>query len=107
MNGMIFVCGGEVESQILANGEVYDPGEDAWRPMASMTVPRCEFGMCALGGRLYALGGWVGEDIGGTIERYDPTTDRWTLLSPAMPEPRFSMGIISHQVRLIYQRQLN
>jgi len=65
-----------------------------------MIVPRCEFGMCALGGRLYALGGWVGEDIGGTIERYDPAADRWTLLAPAMPEPRFSMGIIAHQVRV-------
>ncbi|MFN9957942.1 MAG: hypothetical protein ACK55I_32965 [bacterium] len=27
-------------------------------------VPRCEFGLCAVDGRLYAFGGWVGEDIG-------------------------------------------
>lgn len=40
MNGCIYVCGGEVESQILANGEVYDPNEDTWREMASMTIPR-------------------------------------------------------------------
>ena len=40
MHGCIYVCGGEVESQILANGEVYDPNEDTWREMASMIVPR-------------------------------------------------------------------
>jgi hypothetical protein len=34
------------------------------------TYFRCEFGMCALDGFLYAFGGWVGEDIGGSIERY-------------------------------------
>lgn len=35
-------------------------------------VPRCEFGLCAMNGELYAVGGWVGEDIGGSIERYKP-----------------------------------
>ena len=40
MNGCIYVCGGEVDSQILANGEVYDPNEDTWTETASMTIPR-------------------------------------------------------------------
>jgi hypothetical protein len=40
LNGKIYVCGGEVESRILANGEVYDPNEDTWSPMASMNIPR-------------------------------------------------------------------
>ena len=56
---------------------------------------RCEFGMCALDGFLYAFGGWVGEDIGGSIERYDPVSNQWTLTSK-MPEPRFSMGICTY-----------
>jgi hypothetical protein len=43
---------------------VYDPAEDSWTAIASMMVPRCEFGLCAVDGRLYAFGGWVGEDIG-------------------------------------------
>jgi len=33
-----------------------------------MTVPRCEFGMTALNGYLYAISGWVGDDIGGSIK---------------------------------------
>ncbi len=43
---------------------MYDPAEDSWTAIASMMVPRCEFGLCAVDGRLYAFGGWVGEDIG-------------------------------------------
>ena len=31
-------------SKILANGEIYDPHEDTCCEMASMTIPRCEFG---------------------------------------------------------------
>lgn len=70
LNGKIFVVGGEQESQILANGERYDPEIDKWTPIDSMVTPRCEFGLAALHGYLYAIGGWVGDDIGGTIERY-------------------------------------
>lgn len=69
LNGKIFVVGGEQESQILANGECYDPVSDTWSDIDTMVVPRCEFGLAALHGYLYAIGGWVGDDIGGTIER--------------------------------------
>lgn len=69
LNGKIFVVGGEQESQILANGECYDPVADTWTAIDSMVVPRCEFGLAALHGYLYAIGGWVGDDIGGSIER--------------------------------------
>lgn len=61
-----------------------------------MVVPRCEFGLCALGGYLYAVGGWVGQDIGGSIERYDPSTDRWSL-DGSLPAPRFSMGVVAFE----------
>lgn len=30
LDGKIFVVGGEEESQILANGECYDPQDDTW-----------------------------------------------------------------------------
>lgn len=30
LDGLIYVVGGEQESQILANGEVYNPQEDKW-----------------------------------------------------------------------------
>lgn len=100
LNGKIYVVGGEHESQILANGETYDPLTNTWSKVASMVVPRCEFGLCAVEGELYALGGWVGDDIGGSIERYNPVVDEWHL-EGEMPEPRFSMGVVSYE-GLIY-----
>lgn len=100
LNRRIYVVGGEQESQILANGEVYDPSENTWSKVASMVIPRCEFGLCALHGDLYAVGGWVGEDIGGSIERYDPVRDEWQPHGQ-LPEPRFSMGVVSYE-GLIY-----
>lgn len=36
LNGRIYVVGGELESQILANGEMYDPIDDAWTAVAAM-----------------------------------------------------------------------
>jgi len=100
LSGQIFVCGGEVDSKILANGEVYDPQDDSWAPIANMMVPRCEFGLAAVDGCLYAFGGWVGEDIGGSIEMYDPALNEWRMQG-TMQDPRFSMGIVSYQ-GLIY-----
>ncbi|XP_075220268.1 actin-binding protein IPP [Lycorma delicatula] len=100
LNGRIYVVGGEQESHILANGEVYNPSDDTWEKVPSMIVPRCEFGLCALNGVLYAVGGWVGDDIGSSIERYDPVLDEWELHGN-MPEPRFSMGVVSYE-GLIY-----
>jgi len=184
LDGLIYVCGGEEECQILANGECYDPQEDSWTAVniryeiivqlnqtrsfpnhqpnftiviqnrdmfkftvfgfvmawfytvirfgvrvllcsyprtfhhyhillhpslylllfslqiASMVVPRCEFGLCALDGYLYAMGGWVGEDLGQSIEKYDPALNEWSLDS-SLPEPLISMGVVSYE-GLIY-----
>lgn len=100
LGGKIFVIGGERGSQILANGEVYDPQNDTWNQISPMITPRCEFGLCPLGGTLWAVGGWVGIDIGGTMECYDPVKDQWTDIGE-MPEPRFSMGVVSFE-GLIY-----
>lgn len=100
LGGKIFVVGGERGSQILANGEVYDPQNNTWNSVSPMIVPRCEFGLCSLGGTLLAVGGWIGVDIGGSMECYDPVKDTWTEVGE-MPEPRFSMGVVSFE-GLIY-----
>lgn len=100
LSGKIYVVGGERGSQILANGEVYDPQNNNWQPIAPMIIPRCEFGLCAVGGTLWAVGGWIGDDIGGSMESYDPIKDTWTMIGD-MPEPRFSMGVVSYD-GLIY-----
>lgn len=100
LGGKIYVFGGEQGSQIIANGEAYDPQTDSWEELSPMNTTRCEFGLCTLGGTLIAVGGWVGEDIGQTMECYDPVTDVWTMMGE-LPEARFSMGVVSFE-GLIY-----
>ncbi|XP_037959722.1 actin-binding protein IPP [Teleopsis dalmanni] len=100
LNGKIYVIGGERGSQILANGEVYDPQNDVWAPIAPMITPRCEFGLCTMGGNLFAVGGWIGDDIGGSMESYNPESNVWKFIG-SLPEPRFSMGVVSFE-GLIY-----
>lgn len=100
LGGKIFVFGGERGSQILANGESFDPQTNTWEPLSPMITPRCEFGLCTLGGTLFAVGGWVGEDIGYTMESYDPVKDVWSKVGD-LPEARFSMGVVSFE-GLIY-----
>lgn len=89
------MVGGEQESAVLSCGECYDPEENKWTKIADMIHPRCEFGLCALDGYLYAMGGWMGDTIGCSIERYDPQLDRWEEVGD-MPEPRFSMGVVAY-----------
>ncbi|XP_072944194.1 actin-binding protein IPP-like [Epargyreus clarus] len=100
LSGRVFAVGGEQGSQILANGEVYDPSTDKWSNIAPMKEARCEFGLTGLNGNLYAFGGWVGSDMGSSVEVYDPTTDEWTVTGQ-MPEPRFGMGVVTFE-GLIY-----
>lgn len=53
LSSKIYVVGGERGSQIFANGEVYDPISNTWEALPAMNTPRCEFGLCALGGTLW------------------------------------------------------
>ncbi|XP_048479515.1 actin-binding protein IPP isoform X3 [Plutella xylostella] len=100
LGARLYAVGGEQGSQILANGEVYDPQTDTWTDIAPMNEARSEFSLIAWNGQLHAFGGWVGSDMGASIEVYDPMMDEWTL-SGRMPEPRFGMGVV-HFEGLIY-----
>ncbi|CAK1581947.1 unnamed protein product [Parnassius mnemosyne] len=100
LGGRVYAVGGEQGSQILANGEVYEPQNNKWSNIAPMKEARCEFGLTGWNGSLYAFGGWVGSDMGASVEVYDPINDEWTL-SGRMPEPRFGMGVVNFE-GLIY-----
>ncbi|XP_061712263.1 actin-binding protein IPP [Cydia pomonella] len=100
LGGRVYAVGGEQGSQILANGEVYDPTTNKWSNIAPMKEARSEFGLTGMNGHLYAFGGWVGSDMGASVEVYDPAADEWTGAG-RMPEPRFGMGVV-HYEGLIY-----
>ncbi|KAG8238933.1 hypothetical protein J437_LFUL000771, partial [Ladona fulva] len=72
------------------------PDPIRWVRVSSMIMPRCEFGLCACGGRLYAIGGWVGSDVDSSIESYDPVLDEWRM-EGNLPKPCSGMGAISYE----------
>jgi hypothetical protein len=83
LNGALYVVGGMgEEGEILASGERYDPGTDAWTPTGDLNLPRHSFGdAVGADGRWYVFGGVVS----GTLttpktEVYDPQSDTWTPL---------------------------
>lgn len=73
-------------------------------PSDNFIVCRCDFGLCALNGYLYAVGGWVNDkepNMCDSIERYDPKADQWTVIGH-LAEPRFSMGLEAHDGKCCY-----
>jgi hypothetical protein len=80
LGGRIYVLGGRT-----ATAEAYDPGADAWAPVASLSQPRWgpAVGADVAGGRVFAAGGnlWEGASLD-SAECFDPREGRWRPLPP-------------------------
>src|SRR5262245_63967740 len=62
-----------------------------WERRASMSVPRQEIGLAAVGETLYAVGGFAGSEPSAAVEAYDTRTDGW---SPVAPLPKASHHVM-------------
>ena len=80
--------------------EMYDPHTDIWVRKQNMPIPRTQFGIGVVAGKIYAIGGYVhfrdrkpGDpwrtDL---VEVYDSTTDTWTKRAK-MPTRRDGVGV--------------
>jgi hypothetical protein len=85
----VFAVGGHT-FDVLAISALhrYDKSSRMWLEGAPMATARWSFGLCELGGMLYASGGF---DSNGarlaSVECYDPTVDIWSAV-PALPRDR-------------------
>jgi len=88
----IFVCGGESNSRIIADCEVFGYTASSWLKIASMNQKRRQFGCCEYGGRMWVAGGFQGgskkKSILISVEMYDPHEDLWMEMPP-LSEPRY------------------
>jgi hypothetical protein len=87
-----FVVGGHCNGgKSIAELDRYDNAIGMWLRCASMLTSRSCFGLCDVGGMLYASGGLLStenmEDDVTFVECYDPTLDTWNAV-PAMPRGR-------------------
>ena len=56
---------------------VYDPQDDAWTQLASMSIARRSHASAAVDGKLYVFGGYGTGGGLSAVEVYDPATDSW------------------------------
>merc|ERR1719499_2964533 len=92
----IFVAGGESNSRIIADCEVFSLGASKWLKIASMNTKRRQCGSCEYGGRFWVVGGFQGgskkKSILSSAEMYDPHEDVWIEMPP-LTEPRYGCAL--------------
>lgn len=89
VDGVIYVFGGyNSKDRFFQNWkmplhvEAYNPQTDTWTRKRNMPVPRINFNLAAVGGRIYLIGGTTGfgeedEQRMDRVDVYDPETNRW------------------------------
>ncbi len=88
VNGMIYVMGGTTVASMKMNvfgiNELYNPATDSWQSLASMPIPVYNFGMVAIGTKIYVLGGHITSQLEGCnkTQIYDTLTDTWSYGTP-------------------------
>lgn len=103
VNGLIYaVAGGNISidcthHEILSSVEVYNPCDDAWTFVSSLSEPRDNLGAAALGGFIYAVGGNdESDDVDlNVVERYDVELDKWSPCPPTIVT-RSSVGVVAY-----------
>ena len=85
VDGKIYVVGGyrviDRSMKILKAVEVYDPQTDTWERKQDMSIPRRQFGIGVVAGKIYAIGGenlFEDPSLLDHVEVYDPVSDTWT-----------------------------
>ena len=119
INGKIYAIGGYSGVLLLGAGcdssidsisstEVYDPSNDKWTTLASMSTTRCWFQTEVINGKIYAIGGHnvkVGDSRGKSLsstEVYDPSTNTWTTLASMSTVRRaFQTEVIDNKIYAI------
>lgn len=96
MHGQIYVAGGYDGNVFLRSVERYDPANDCWTRVASMSIKRSRVALAASGGKLYAIGGYDGTSNLSSVECYNPESDRWTFVaSMCAHEGGVGVGVVA------------
>lgn len=88
VEGMIYVMGGTTVTSMKMNvygiNERYNPETDSWQSLTPMPLPVYNFGMVAIGTKIYILGGLITSqlDPSNKTQIYDTQTDTWSYGTP-------------------------
>jgi large repetitive protein len=90
-DGTVLVTGGQGTQGFLASAEVYDPGNETFRPtVGAMGQARVWHSATLLGpsGKVLIAGGYPGEGVMNSAEIYDPASDTFTPTAGSMLDAR-------------------
>jgi non-specific serine/threonine protein kinase len=90
-DGKIVVTGGQADSKLLPQTEVFDGSK--WSAAADIPTPREHLAAASDGKYAYVVGGrnLSPDKNSAALERFDPATNTWQKL-PNMPTPRGGLG---------------
>jgi N-acetylneuraminic acid mutarotase len=103
VNGKIYAIGGrDVNKNVLAMVEEYDPFLNIWTTKASMPTPRRSFNTEVVNGKIYVIGGIDSNGLSSSVEEYDPILNTWTQKAK-LPFLRqlFQTQVISNKIYFI------
>lgn len=91
----IYVIGGWTnETKPTATVEKFDPYNDSWTQIRSMTKARCGVGAAILDKYLYAIGGYDGMNYTKSVERMNIENETWYVDVKEMISERTSVGVV-------------
>jgi N-acetylneuraminic acid mutarotase len=97
----IYVIGGFLDGNALAEVNAYDTLARTWSPVAPMPTRRGLLGAAVVAGRIHAVGGQKDLEVVDTHEVYDPSGDTWTTAAP-MPTARTELAAVTGPDGAVY-----
>jgi DNA-binding CsgD family transcriptional regulator len=101
-NGRLFAIGGDGETGVTGQMEVYSPDTDGWAARAPKPTPVSNIGAAVVGGRIYVPGGCIGlSGLTDRLEIYSPADNAWTQgASLPIPLCAYALSAVDEKVYL-------
>ena len=81
LNGRIYVVGGFDGEERLKSVECFTPGPVVtWHQVADMEIPRSNFAMSVVEGKILVCGGYSDGESDPRCEMYCPETNNWSVM---------------------------
>nr|XP_039255347.1 kelch-like protein 28 [Styela clava] len=100
----IYVAGGYLDNhfgQDISSAEFFNPDDNTWTNVASMTIPRDEFSLCVVNNNLFAVGN---RSEPYSIEKYNLDKNQWEKVTDLADKEIMSAASIAIRIPLCLEK---